>query len=456
MAAKSKENIEEVKVEAEAVETEAKAEETAEAPKKTTRKRKTAAKAEEAEAVAAETAAEAEAPAETETPTEPDENTEGEAKEGDGAPAKKTRRAPRGGWKKAIPKEGEIEDLIQAKIDRRSFGSEIANAEKRRELMSSEHVVTETGHEDVETLATIRNREFQNLAGAAKSDRILEGEVVGVRLADPEVMNEPEARTKEVSTVLADVLYGNGFIQVSIPSYVFFNYREESYRGREGMLALQEHMKHRLGSTIKFCVSYVNQATGECYGDRLKALSMTGTRQYLMPYHGPNSDPNMQAGLIAKSRITCVERNAVIVDALGAEIRIPKEELSYLHIGDARDMFKIDDFVNVKVLTVEEENVVRGGNKYRLVKATGSIKQGGPDPRKLFFNNFPIGKQVPGIITHITDDGNVYCMLNNGQMDCMCAYPKRGDEPRVGQKRIIRINDRNEDDLHLYGMFVAP
>lgn len=450
MATKKKEVNEEVKAEevkntaaeetSEAANETAKEAEAAEtkaaAPKKTSRKKATEAK----EAASEEKAA--------------DEVTEAESNKSETEVEAKPKRAtPRGGWKKAIPKEGEIEDIIKTKTDRYSFSTEIANADRRKELMSSEHVVTETGHEEVKTIATIQMEEFQELAGSASSDRILEGEIIGVRLADPEVEND--AGSKETTTVLADILYKKGFVRVSIPSYLLFNYNEDSYKGREGMMALKESIKHRLGSTVSFVASYVNQATMECYADRLKALSMRGTRQYLKPWHGPNSEPNMKAGYLAKSRITCVERNAVIVDALGAEIRVPKDELSYVHIGDAREHFSIDEYVNVKVLTVDQETIVRGNNKYTLVKATGSIKQAYPDIRKRYFDQYPIGKIAPAVITQIRDDGNIYCLLSGGQIDCMCAYPKRGESPRVGQKQMVRINDRNEEDLHLYGMFVS-
>ena len=397
------------------------------------------------------------AKAEKEAGAENSASEEAAPEEGEnGKASERARKTPRGGWKRAVPKEEDtdIDERIKAATDRQSFESEIANASRRRELMSSEHVITEVGDAEVETVATMRNREFQELVGSANVQRVLTGEVVGVRLADPSVSDGP-SNGKSVTTVLADILYGQGLIRVSIPSYLFFNYNEDAYKGREGMKDLEEELKHRLGSTIEFVASYVDQSKGECYGDRIRALSMKGSRYYLMPYK-PGEPPRIVPDNIVKSRITCVERNAVIVDALGAEIRIPKDELSYIHIGDARDEFTIDDYVNVRILSVEKEVITRGrGNNYTLVKATGSIRQAYPDMRPIYFKRFPVGTLTPGKITQITDDAKIYCSLNGGQIDCMCAYPKFGIEPRVGQKRMIRINERNEEDLHLYGMFVA-
>ena len=38
----------------------------------------------------------------------------------------------------------------------------------------------------------------------------------------------------------------------------------------------------------------------------------------------------------------------------------------------------------------------------------------------------------------------------------MVKYPPYGDTPNIGQKRIVRITDRNDETMHLYGTFANP
>ncbi|MBO5551570.1 MAG: S1 RNA-binding domain-containing protein [Lachnospiraceae bacterium] len=353
---------------------------------------------------------------------------------------------PKSKKKKKNAEPMDIEEEIRLKSSRNYFPGAKASKDIKKMLMSSEHVVTEDGDEEVDTYAKTRNREYLELLGSAKSGQILEGEITGIRQANPD---------NETSTILVDVSYGANTYKVTIPSYLLYYYEESAYATAEGARNLKQAIKKRLGSKIRFCASYVDQASGICYADRLKALDITGTRHYLKPWKGTD-DPHVFPGIIVKSRVVAVSRTYVIVDALGAEITIPNEELSYMKIGDARTKFSVDQSVNVKILTVSEMNIKRNKDHYRLVKATGSIRQAYPDLRAQHYSQYDVGRLVTGRITWIDDSSNVFCELNGGEIDCVCDWPQFGPSPVVGQKRVIRITSRDDNKLFLYGRFVSP
>ena len=47
--------------------------------------------------------------------------------------------------------------------------------------------------------------------------------------------------------------------------------------------------------------------------------------------------PNIIPGMIVQAKIIAVARAYITVDAAGAEIRIPIEEISWLYMADARE-----------------------------------------------------------------------------------------------------------------------
>ena len=363
----------------------------------------------------------------------------------EGAPDRRRKRGYLTERKRAIPKDATEDEKITYMTSRDTFSGEIATKEKRKELLSGERVVTMTGFQPAETLESIRDAEYKELKGSATQGRILQGEIIGVRQSDPD---RPD------SMVLADVLYKTGSFKVSIPSNLLFDYDEEEYVGTDGAKEIMALAQQRISTSISFVPAFVQEADGICFGDRLRAMSMIGVQRYLKTRPGEDC-PDVIPGCLVESRIVTVAKNFIIVDALGVDIKIPQDELSYLHIGDARNSFTLDKTINVKILSISDKTVTHGRNTYHLVKAKGSIKQAYSNQRAINFNHFPVGTTVSARITYINEDGNVFCEINGGKMDCLCRYPKGGNMPAVGQKRAVRITHRDEEKQFLFGEFVS-
>ncbi len=346
--------------------------------------------------------------------------------------------------KRAIDKNLSEDEFIMAATSRDTFSGEIASKERRRELAKEPKIITEDGEREAPTPQTIYDEEYKDLRASAKNNIILSGEIIGVRQTDAD---------NPTSMVLADVRYKTGAFKVSIPAALLFYYDEKNYEGIEGTKDLIESIKKRIGSTVKFVAAYVKQDEGICYADRLRAMSLIGSRHYLKDW-GRTGEPHLYPGLIGEGRIMAVGYQYVIADVLGAEIRIPSDELSYLHIGDARNTFSVDQPVTVFITEVTEKNVVRGRNKYTLVAAKGSIKKCFPNERQKYYNEFSVGMLTSAKITHIDEDLHVFVTLNGGKMDAICPYPSGNPKPMVGQKRVVRITMMDDETLRIFGMFV--
>lgn len=345
--------------------------------------------------------------------------------------------------RKAVDTSLPEDEQIEEKLSRATYTGVTASKKEKSELDETEKVITEDGDQEIETMESVHKKELVELRGAARSGRILEGEIIGFRQTDPD---DPS------SLLLAEIRYGTGSVHVSIPVNVLFDFDEQLYATEENRRVLVQQVKKRITATVRFVPAYVDEKSNTCYGDRLRAEEQVGKRFYLSDFRGTGG-PRITAGLIVKSRILAVGMAYVVVNAIGADIRIPREEISYMHVGDARTMFTVDDFVNVKILSVGTKDVTHGKNHYRLVDATGSIRQAYPNLRKKYFDQYPIGTYAAAEITHIDEEGHVYCLLNGGQIDCMCPYPKYGIAPVVGQKRVVKIELIDENNMFLYGVF---
>ncbi len=427
------------------------------APKKTAAKKKAEAEAEAVNAVEADAAVETAETTETVKEAAPkktaakktaakkaeesEESEDGDVKES--APARRRSSSMLRERKRAISKDAKGDELLLEKAAFDTFSGAMASKEKKKELMGDVRVITEDGDEVVETLATIRHNEYLELRGSAQAGKIVSGEIIGVRYTDPE---------NPTSMVVADVRYKTGAIKVTIPALLLFDYDEEQYLTAQGNREIFEAVKRRINAQIKFVAAYVSQDESECVGDRLRACAMNSSRFYLNNWRN-TQQPRVIPGLIVKGKVMAVGRNYVIVDALGADIRIPRDELSYKFVGDARQMFAVCDEVNVMITEISEKNVKKGRNPYKLAHVKGSIKNAYPNMRKKYYDEFPIGFNTSAVITYIDDNVRVFCELSGGKMDCICPYPSRGAAPAVGQKRVVQITGRDDEEFRLFGMF---
>lgn len=351
--------------------------------------------------------------------------------------------------RKLTKEEAEIlsEGIDKAIIDLREMtarnvpavSAEQSRSAKRRERKNSIHVVTEHGDETVETELTRKREERIELAASAhkRVRKILEGTVGGYRMIG--------------NTLVAEIDFMTGTHSVVIPSYLLFNYNMEEYSTPEKMQIIERNVRSRIGSRVKFVVRTIDEKTNTAYADRLMALSMEGIQNYTSK--NIEEEARVHPGVVVKADIVQVARTFIVVNALGAEFRIPLEELSWLHNSSARDLFTVGDTVNVKIKETSVVEVTKNDNKYKLIRAKGSVRETTKNVREANFAKYNIGDVRKAEVTYVYEKG-IFVQLNNKQMDALVAAPRFGTMPKVGDIKVVRITGRDEENLFLYGQFV--
>lgn len=322
-----------------------------------------------------------------------------------------------------------------------------ATRAQTKEMFASEHIVTEDGDTKVENESTMLKQDMLELVASAKAKRILSGFINGFR----------EIETNgSVKQYIADVSYGNGTCKVMIPDYVLFHFPYEEHLTQKTQQAVQNRIRRMIGAEVKFIVKYFDQKTKTAYADRLKAMENISWNNYIR--ETSDGTPRVCVGMIVQARVIAVAGNYIIVNALGSDSKIMREECSWNYINDCREAFKVNDILNCKVLAIKE-NVVEKASKeqYRLIATTLSVKQTTENPVKKYFNDFAIDGLYRATVTYINTDG-VFVILND-RVPCLTAYPRYGQLPEIGDQRVIKITEKIKDeekgDYRIFGVLQA-
>lgn len=379
------------------------------------------------------------------------EEVEAEATEADAAPKRKKKEKAAEDPVESSTEEADIEeavtraeinpDEIVAKKTSR-FAKEVEKASNRdkKQMYRSERIFTEDADEDIETDATILRKDYMELVASVKSEKILKGKITGFRYAG----------AARKSTVLAEIEYGSGLFLVLIPSYLLYDYEVSDIIDPDKMQQIENNIKRRIGSDVRFVAKHVDEKGQVAYADRLKAQSITARNNFIRAQS--DGAPRIINGMIVKGQVIYTTTKGIIVDALGIDIKIPKEELSHSYVGNARDECKVGDSVNVRLSDIKEISVVKNETPYKLVTATGSIKAASPNHKEKLYDQIKVDSINAAEITYIEEAG-VFCRLRGG-VDCLCALPKFGENPKRGDTRLVKITDKVDDKMFLYGIFV--
>lgn len=339
-----------------------------------------------------------------------------------------------------------LAESIQLRTHYRAHKLTKASKEEKKDMFSSVHVVTESGELRAETESTMLREDMTELNASAQAKRILEGTIIGCRSINPE---------SDTSTTIAELEFGHGTCNVIIPDYALFNYDIEKYRTKEKQREVAKRVEDMIGSRVRFVVKSFDQKTKTAYADRLKAMEFDSFNNYRRETR--EGRPRVVPGMLAEGRIVAVRKDSLVVYALGSEAVIKKDETSWFFISDLREVFQIDQMVTVKVLATKEVEVEKyGKEKYNLVLTQLSIKQATVDPMTKHYDYFKVGGKYAATITGITESGTGVFVTLQDKVVCMCAYPKYGMLPTVGQKRVVEVTEKKEENgtKKIYGIFV--
>lgn len=342
--------------------------------------------------------------------------------------------------------EMRIFEELQRKVSRKNRSITKATRQEKKQMYSSDHVVTETGELEVKTESTKLKEDLMELNASYQAKRILEGTIIGYRSANPD---------SDIATNLAEVEFGNGTCTVLIPDFVLFQFDITKYRTKEYQQGIAKRVREMIGARVKFVVKTLDQPNRTAYADRLKAMETEAYANYLRDTR--EGKPRVIPEMLVQARVVAVRKDALIVYALGSESIIRKNEISWFYISDLREEYKVNDMVIVKVLEVKSAEVEKYQHeKYRLVATKLSIKQTTPDPMLKWFDFFKVGGAYQATITGVTESGSgVFVTLQN-RVVCMCGYPKFGNLPVLGEQRVVEVTEKKDDEngKRIYGVFV--
>lgn len=315
-----------------------------------------------------------------------------------------------------------------------------ASKGQMQEMFKEEHIITEKAGDKVQTEATKLKEDMLNLAASSNAKRVLTGTIVGLRSANPD---------SGIATNMAVVNYGHGTCKVYIPDYLLINYNIDKFRTPDGQKRVKDRIAAMIGTEIKFIVKQFDKRSKIAYADRLKAMEQDAYNNYIRPLNNTGK-PRVQVGDIVRAQVTAVGRNVVTVYALGSEANIRQNaalgevEVSYNYLANCKTVFKPNMIVNVRVLEIHEEEVQKYSEKYTLVSTKLSIKQTQEDPQAKYFDEFNEGELYSATVSSVTDNA-VYVVIN-GKVDCMCAYPRYGVIPHIGEQRVVEITLKQTTD----------
>ena len=120
--------------------------------------------------------------------------------------------------------------------------------------------------------------------------------------------------------------------------------------------------------------------------------------------------------------------------------KIAAEQGDYQRLLDAASQFQTGQRILVKILEVERKN--------HDVRVLASVKQATENPYEKALRKYSIGNKYVGTVS-LVDTNGVFVALD-GEIDCLCAYPKRGRPPR-GARATVRIIGINYEANRIWG-----
>lgn len=341
----------------------------------------------------------------------------------------------------------EIENAAKSKLEKLNNALELQGLEKagkktRKKMYTEETPIISIGDSlEITTESESAKQALIELSASMKSKKPLTAIIDG---------------TDFIGKVPCAIIFYNIF-KIIIP-YSEMNISEpEEIKGTQKNQETYRKMllDMRIGSEIDFIVKGIDEKQGIVMASRKDAMVLMKRTYYTIK----NKSTGMYAineGARVEARVTHITSWGIGVEIFGLECFIKVNELSYRRIPSVLEEFYSGDKIVVRITKLVREMVIGNDGKKKIrLQATASVKQAKNDQRLHYFNEYNIGSKYRGIVTQVTEDG-IFVRLGgvNGQMDCMCAFPKRGKTPPKGSIALVHVSDKQEENLFIYGSIV--
>lgn len=277
-----------------------------------------------------------------------------------------------------------------------------------------------------------QDEEWLDIASSMKQHIRLRGIVSGV---------EPRSEKRPVTT--ASVMYGPYRIVIAAQDFLYEVPQQENQEDRERLEYYR--MRSRLGAEIDFVILQADHDNRVAVASRTAAMRQL-RRHYLQT---PNRAGQyiVDAGMRLDARIVSVHRTGLYVELCGVESWIFAEDLSYVRMEDARNLYFAGDKIRVLVKEVD-----RSGD---IPKLHLSAKEAQENPKALAITRYEIGSMNLGTVSAVKPNG-IFVRLAD-DMDCLCLFPSFG-RPTAGDRVMVRITHKvvnaEASRYELYGTII--
>lgn len=358
-------------------------------------------------------------------------------------------------FQEQTPEESDLTDEEQSFLDdirAMQTGEPIKRLSKTawKKLNAEGRVVTATGEaSQADTETKMLKDDMLEVAASITAGKILVGKLEGIQQIPS---------NKNIPQYFGVVGFGHGTLRVFIPSYALLVHKTGEILDNKVQQEVERKINSMLGAEIRFIAKAMDKSKRTVYGDRLAALQADGRRNYLKPL--ADGSPRVIPGMLVEAKIMRVDNHSVSVNILGSDTTIKAtpeaNEVSWNYVNNCRQLYRAGETVVVKVLSIDVVKVKMNEKEYSLVKTTASIRQASKDPMERAWPTIAEDGRYLVEVTGVVDAG-VFVNLPGG-VNCLCAFPKIGEKPEVGDTRVVRVTEKKINPetgkKSIFGIFV--
>lgn len=191
-----------------------------------------------------------------------------------------------------------------------------------------------------------------------------------------------------------------------------------------------------LGAEIDFIILEYDKVANIAIGSRIDAMKLRSQIEI----------PKLKINDTVRVRIVGVGIKHIIVDLYGKEVAIKAEELKHTFIVNCKDMYKVGDYIKVRIKKMDIEN-----NTFEL-----SAKEFEENPFKNIRRYITVdGEYIGTVIAFPKSNSGVLVQLDNSHVTVLIRIPARFNNfPHFADKVLIKITEIKADKKFIYGYLV--
>lgn len=191
-----------------------------------------------------------------------------------------------------------------------------------------------------------------------------------------------------------------------------------------------------LGAEIDFIVLEYDEVANIAIASRIDAMKLRSQMEL----------PKLKINDTVRVRIVGVGIKHIVVDLYGKEAIIKAEELKHTFIVNCKDIYKVGDYLKVRIKKIDIEN-----NIFEL-----SAKEFEENPFKNIRKYISVDGEYTGtVIAFPKNNSGVLVQLDNTEVTVLTRVPARFNSfPHYLEKVLIKVTEIKEEKKFIYGYLI--